>query len=200
MMQENYFANDERQKAESLRVATLSREVDQDEMNDREMLDAIQKKLGAFAETTARVDAVESEDAKPTATTMTMSYAKKYEANAKQRVSTNAKMAVAGYVAVVLLLVLAVAFCSVAATNAFSSMVTTEETYSQTSKALTALEEQVASEDYSALLARASEMGFVEASGSYTYTELETRPAQNFNIQTNWFDQLCDWLSSVFGG
>ena len=74
--------------------------------------------------------------------------------------------------------------------------------YTEVATKVAELTEQVNAEDYALLVEKATNLGYIDASKSntQTYTEIETRPAQNFNVQTNWFDSLCDWLSGVFGG
>ena len=64
------------------------------------------------------------------------------------------------------------------------------------------IEAQIQEDRFEQLDQRATELGYVDASSSntMTYTKLETRPAQNFNVESNWFDALCDWLCSIFGG
>jgi hypothetical protein len=174
-------------------------------MEDQQMLDAIQRKLGVFTQNYVDVD--ESSDVKPSQSTLTMTYKRDY-AQANQGVASHAKLntkskvAIASYVAVVLVLVLAVALCAATINGTFTAVLQGQQDYDQLSGEVANLQEKVNSENYDELYQKALEMGFVEAdaTNSYQYTILETRPAQNFMVQTNWFDQVCNWLSGVFGG
>ncbi len=173
---------------------------------DQQMLENIQRKLGVYTQNSF-VDVDESSDLKPSQTTLTMSYKRDYvQANPKtasqSKLSTKSKVAIASYVAVVLVLVLAVALCSATINGSFVAVVNGKEAYNQISDEVANLQEQVNTENYDELYQKALEMGFVEAdsTNSYQYNQLETRPAQNFDVQTNWFDKVCDWLSGVFGG
>ena len=42
--------------------------------------------------------------------------------------------------------------------------------------------------------------GMGEGTGSVGYEVIPVVPQESTKINTNWFDQLCDSLSSVFGG
>ena len=134
-----------------------------------------------------------------------MSYDRDYSAaktSAKSRFSTRTKVIAASYTVVVLALVIAVALCGVAVTGSFGTATALYSEYSEVGSAVAELTAQVATEDYAALAERAAELGYIDASRSntQTYTEIETRPAQNFSVESNWFDALCDWLSGAFGG
>lgn len=126
----------------------------------------------------------------------------KETAVAKTAVSTKTKVAIVAYIAVVLLAIIGISFCGVAVSGAFKSMAALEGEYATVSGDLAALEALINADNYEELAKRAEELGFIDANDatSHTYELLETRPAQNFKIETNWFDQLCDWLSGVFGG
>ncbi|MCM1042960.1 MAG: hypothetical protein NC350_01980 [Corallococcus sp.] len=176
--------------------------------DDQKMLEAIQRKLGGMS--TVNRDTMEdtdSADLKPTESTLSMSFKRNYEQSdvavvAKSKLNTKTKIAIASYTAVVLILILAIALCSVAVGNSFGIVSATQSTYVQTNTQLSDLQNQLTADNYDELYNSALNMGFVEAGNgnSYQYNKLETRPAQNFNVQTNWFDQLCEWVSSVFGG
>ncbi len=125
----------------------------------------------------------------------------KETAVAKTAVSTKTKVAIVAYIAVVLLAIIGISFCGVAVSGAFKSMAALESEYATVSGDLAELEALINADNYEELAKRAEELGFIDANDatSHTYELLETRPAQNFKIETNWFDQLCDWLSGVFG-
>ena len=167
-------------------------------------LAGIQQKLGALT-AVEEPEVNNSADIQPTTQTMTMSYNRNYSEEkvvGKSRLTTKSKVLIASYAIVVLALVIAVTLCSVSVGSTFGAATQLSIDYSQATAQLVQLTEEVQTEDYQALIERATELGYIDASSSNTleYTELETRPAQNFEVQTNWFDSLCDWLSNVFGG
>lgn len=167
-------------------------------------LDSISKKLGAIAPAEDNAAVQANADIMPSSQTQQMSYQRHYQSNTAtaKKVSTKAKVACVSYVAVVLLLVLGITLTAVAVSGVFGETLQISANYAEVADKVAALDEQLAEEDYGALAERAEELGYIDASESNTqmYTEVETRPAQNFNIETNWFDSLCDWLSGVFGG
>ena len=167
-------------------------------------LDSISKKLGAIAPAEDNAAVQANADIMPSPQTQQMSYQRHYQSNTAtaKKVSTKAKVACVSYVAVVLLLVLGITLTAVAVSGVFGETLQISANYAEVADKVAALDEQLAQEDYGALAERAEELGYIDASESNTqmYTEVETRPAQNFNIETNWFDSLCDWLSGAFGG
>lgn len=167
-------------------------------------LDSISKKLGAIAPAEDNAAVQANADIMPSSQTQQMSYQRHYQSNTAtaKKVSTKAKVACVSYVAVVLLLVLGITLTAVAVSGVFGETLQISANYAEVADKVAALDEQLAEEDYGALAERAEELGYIDASESNTqmYTEVETRPVQNFNIETNWFDSLCDWLSGVFGG
>lgn len=167
-------------------------------------LDSISKKLGAIAPAEDNATVQANADIMPSSQTQQMSYQRHYQSNTAtaKKVSTKAKVACVSYVAVVLLLVLGITLTAVAVSGVFGETLQISANYAEVADKVAALDEQLAQEDYGALAERAEELGYIDASESNTqmYTEVETRPAQNFNIETNWFDSLCDWLSGAFGG
>ena len=167
-------------------------------------LDSISKKLGAIAPAEDNAAVQTNADIMPSSQTQQMSYQRHYQSNTAtaKKVSTKVKVACVSYVAVVLLLVLGITLTAVAVSGVFGETLQISANYAEVADKVAALDEQLAQEDYGALAERAEELGYIDASESNTqmYTEVETRPAQNFNIETNWFDSLCDWLSGAFGG
>lgn len=184
-------------------------------IDDQQMLEAIQRKLGGMSAVGGNT-VNESADTMPSQLSMTFNrnYASQSAAASKSSVSaksststsselsTRTKVAIAAYVAAVLVLVLAISLCSVAIGKSFGAVALQQQTYGETVSQYEALREEVNAGNYDELYQKATEMGFVEvdSGNSYHYDELESRPAQNFNVETNWFDQLCDWLCGVFGG
>ena len=188
-------------------VNNLSATTNSISSEDQLLLENIQRKLGVYTQN-SYVDVDESSDVKPSQSTLTMTYKRDYAQTSttyvasQAKLSTKSKVAIASYVAVVLVLVLAVALCAASINGSFTAVLQGQDAYNQVSDELAALQEQINNEDYQELMQKAEEMGFVQAdtTNSNNYTKLETRSAQNFTVETNWFDQVCNWISGVFGG
>lgn len=174
--------------------------------NQEFSLKQVQEKLGIFSnvdETAVNADA--NVDVMPSQ--LTMNNKRYYESGVTAvagKMSTKTKVAIVCYVAAVLVLVLGIALTSVSVSGVFAETVKLTADYESVLQDVEALNQQLAVEDYIALAERAAQLGYIDASqvnnNTCTYTEVETRPAQNFNIESNWFDSLCDWLCNVFGG
>lgn len=166
-------------------------------------LQSIQEKLGSFVET-ENSDVATSADVMPTEQTLTMNYHRNYQTEtvAAKKLSTKTKVAVVCYVAAVLVLILGISLVAVSVNGVFAQNTTLTADYSSVVKDIEVLDESLAVEDVDMLAEKAAEFGYIDAaqSSTQTYTKVETRPAQNFETQTNWFDSLCDWLCGVFGG
>ncbi|MCH5157051.1 MAG: hypothetical protein J1G02_04140 [Clostridiales bacterium] len=167
-------------------------------------LSSIQERLGPW-DTIEVQETVTTDDLRPSDQTLKMSYQREYAAQNTQtatKMNTKTKVAIASYAVVVLALIIAVTLCSVYVTGAFSSAALLNTEYSEVSSSLDDLVAATQEEDFAQLAKRAAELGYIDAANSTTmeYTELETRPAQNFHVESNWFDSLCDWLCGVFGG
>ena len=163
-------------------------------------LSTIQQKLGNI--TAGGEVATSTPDLMPSNQTINMSYARNYApAQTASKASSKTKALVISYVAVVLMLVLAVTLCGVSVGGSFATAVAVQSAYSQVSTELEQITQVASQEDLAELVSKAESLGYVDASASntLTYTEVETRPAQNISVQTNWFDSLCDWLCGVFG-
>ena len=172
--------------------------------NQEFSLASIKERLGAIDVAEDADVAITSDDLKPSTQTLNMSYQRNYTAekvHQTSKLSTRTKVAIASYVMVVLALVLGITLCSVYINGAFGSAVALDAAYAEAASKVSQLDEQLRQDDYASLMERAEGLGYIDASKSNTmeYTEIETRPAQNFNVQSNWFDALCDWLCSVFG-
>lgn len=164
-------------------------------------ISSIQQKLGGMAQTTGEV-ATATPDLMPSSQTINMSYARNYAPEqVATKTSSKTKALAISYVAVVLMLVLAVTLVGVSVGTSFTNAIAIESAYSELSTELAEITQVAAHEDYAELMSKAQELGYVDASASntLTYTEVETRPAQNIVVETNWFDSLCDWLCGVFG-
>ena len=167
-------------------------------------LSSIQERLGEW-NTIEEQDTVTSVDLRPSEQTLKMSYQREYSAQSVKtatKINTKAKVAIAGYAVIVLALIIAVTLCSVYVTGAYSSAALLNNKYSEVSSTVDGLVAATQEEDFAELAKRAADLGYIDAGNSKTmeYTELETRPAQNFHVESNWFDSLCDWLCGVFGG
>ncbi|MCH5153320.1 MAG: hypothetical protein J1F68_05135 [Clostridiales bacterium] len=174
------------------------------ENQDEFSLSSIQERLGEW-NTIDEQDSVTSADLRPSEQTLRMSYQREYAASSTKtatRLNTKTKVAIASYAVVVLALIIAVTLCSVSVSGAFGSAALLNAEYSEVSSAVEGLLAATQEEDFADLAQRAADLGYIDAAKSNTmeYTELETRPAQNFHVESNWFDSLCDWLCGVFGG
>lgn len=166
-------------------------------------IDSIQQKLGPFVPLQDEDEVYSKADVKPSNQTLKLSYARDYAAeqtSTKAKLNTKSKVMIASYAIVVLALVLAVTLCGVSVSGSFATATALNAEYVETAAKVEELSGLTA-EDYAALAEKAAELGYIDASRSntQTYTEIKTRPAQNFNVETNWFDSLCDWFSGVFG-
>ena len=173
--------------------------------NQEFSLQTIQEKLGEFYEEEARENVSSSPDLMPSNQTIKMSYQREYSssrASALTKLTTKQKVAIASYAIVVLALIIGISLCSVYVNGAFGAALALNGQYGDASAQLTHLNELVAEENYDELVQRAADLGYTEADKANTkrYTEVETRPAQNFEVESNWFDSLCDWLCNAFGG
>ena len=167
-------------------------------------LDSIQERLGAW-NSIEEQDTVNSADLRPSEQTLKMSYQREYSVERTRtatKLNTKTKVAIASYAVIVLALIIAVTLCSVSVSGAFGKATELNLSYSEASTYLEGLVAQTQEEDFANLAKRAADLGYIDAAKSNTmeYTELETRPAQNFHVESNWFDSLCDWLCGVFGG
>lgn len=172
--------------------------------NQEFSLSSIQEKLGALSAVENADAAVASTDVMPSAQTLNMSYARNYSEQTRvaSKLNVKTKVMIASYAIIVLGLILAVTLCGVSVSGSFAATTALSTEYTEVADRVAQLTEQIQVEDYASMADKAAQLGYIDASesNSQTYTEIETRPAQNFNIQTNWFDSLCDWLSGAFGG
>ena len=170
-------------------------------------LETIQRKLGAFYGTEEQdvVTVSSSPDLMPSTQTIKMSYEREYEMGKTRiasKLTTKQKVVIASYAIVVLALIIGISLCSVYVSGVFGSAIALDASYSELASQVTELNEQLGVEDYEDLMKKSDELGYTDSSLANTkkYTEVETRPAQNFEVESNWFDSLCDWLCNAFGG
>ncbi|HCY50356.1 MAG TPA: hypothetical protein DHU79_08865 [Clostridiales bacterium] len=170
-------------------------------------LESIQKRLGNV-DTTSEMAVGTTPDVMPSSTTLNMAYQRNYandeQTAVRSKVSTRTKVIAVSYVAVVLALVLAVTLCAVSVGTTFATYSGLDAAYNTAVSDSSALDGMIETENANSdqLFKRATELGYVDAAETnvHYYQRLETRPAQNFQVESNWFDALCDWLSGVFGG
>ena len=167
-------------------------------------LDSIQERLGAWSSIEEQ-ETGSSADLKPSQQTLKMSYQREYAVEGKRtatKLNTKAKVAIASYAIVVLALIIAVTLCSVSVNSVFGTASSLNTKYIEIASVWEGLIAQTQEEDFESLAQRAADLGYIDAAQSNTkeYKGLETRPAQNFHVESNWFDSLCDWLCGVFGG
>ena len=175
--------------------------------NQEFSMEAIREKLGLAASAAVEEQEItaSSSDTMPSSQTINMTYMRQYSSS-KTRVASKLtnrqKVMIASYAVVVLALIIGITLCSVYVNGAFSQALALDGQFGELSAQVAELTEQINSEDYDALMQRATELGYTEADKANTkrYTEVETRPAQNFEVKSNWFDSLCDWLCNAFGG
>lgn len=118
--------------------------------------------------------------------------------------STKAKIVVSAYVAVVLLLVMSIAL-TIGAMNVLGTEIAAlNADLGAKIAVVTALEEAVAAleDDIRIGDIASGELGLNKPNDSNTmyYSTPKTRAAQNYNVNRNWFDKLCDWLGGIVGG
>lgn len=190
-----------------VRTSYSSNPFTQDTQENQEFsLFSIQQKLGALSSVEEADITSSSPDLMPSSQTLQMSYQREYAAAEKTRtaskLNTKQKVMIAGYTIVVLALIIAVTLCAVSVSGSFGTALALNANYAETTAAIDDLAAQLQEDRFEELAQRAAELGYIDASSSntMTYTELETRPAQNFQVNSNWFDSLCDWFSNVFGG
>ena len=201
---ENKYLQPQEDVYADVKTAFSGSSVDTD--NQEFSLEAIQKKLGAFyGAEDQEVVSSSSPDLMPSNQTIKMSYQREYEmgkTRALSKLSTKQKVAIASYAIAVLALIIGIALCSVYVSGAFGSAMALDASYTELSSQVAEQDAQIGDENYDALMQKATELGYTDSSFANTkkYTEVETRPAQNFQVETNWFDSLCDWLCNAFGG
>ncbi|MBQ2723932.1 MAG: hypothetical protein IJF72_04745 [Clostridia bacterium] len=171
-------------------------------------LEAMQAKLfgnNNVSETQTTVETELNPDLMPSQSTMTMSFVRNYKdetiAPAKVEMNKATKIAIASYVAVVCLLIVGIALCSFFVSDTYATLAVSQGEYVSQQETLAQVEQAIASLTDEQLVELGLSMGFVpiDATNSYTYDLLETRPEQTFQIEGNWFDNVCDWITGIFG-
>lgn len=114
---------------------------------------------------------------------------------------TRVRIVVAAYLAVVLALAILVAFSAFSASGAYASVQELFNEQNMQQETIDALVEELNNVDPAAILDLASQMGYTLAGpqDSMTYETPKMRAAQHFNVESNWFDKLCEVISNIFG-
>lgn len=166
------------------------------------------KLYGGIAIDSNEADRVlENESALPSARTLNYknpSYSERYgERTIVHSVSkTRAKIAVAGYIAVILALAIVIAFTAINVSATFASADTLNEQIVAQAATIDQLTNELSTVDEASLIAAANAMGFSlpNTTNTLMYDAPVTRGPQTFDLSTNWFDKLCDGLCKIFGG
>lgn len=108
------------------------------------------------------------------------------------------KVAVVGYFAVVLAIIIAICFVAVAVNASLNSIAGLQLKLEQTTQEI---EDMYADVRQNADV-YAEEIGLVSTANAKTvyYETVDTREKVVYDIPSNWFDNVCDWLSNIFGG
>lgn len=108
------------------------------------------------------------------------------------------KVAVVGYFAVVLAIIIAICFVAVAVNASLTNIAGLQMKITQTTQDI----EEMYVEVQENVDAYAAELGLVNTADAKTvyYEAVDTRDKVTYNIPSNWFDNVCDWFSSIFGG
>ena len=112
--------------------------------------------------------------------------------------SQKGKVALVAYAALVLALVLVITLTSVAISASMSNIANVQAEIEKTIADINGMYIDV--EENADLYAQ--ELGLVAAENATTayYAPVLTREEITYNISENWFDNLCEWVSSIFGG
>jgi len=112
--------------------------------------------------------------------------------------SQKGKIALVAYAALVLALVLVITLTAVAINASMASIATVQAEIEKTLADINGMYEdvEVNADIY------AQELGLVSVENATTayYSPVLTREEITYDISENWFDNLCEWVSSIFGG
>lgn len=128
-------------------------------------------------------------------------------ARPERRASTRRSgLSLKGKLLIVLYAAVVVLFASIIITNAITidgydaELSKLETELSEAEVALDSALAQSAVVDETEIKNQAIANGMVEATGSVGYEVIPIAPGPDYQINTNWFDRMCDGVSSVFGG
>ena len=117
-----------------------------------------------------------------------------------------AGLSLKGKLLILVYLAVVVMFASIIITNAITidsynaELSNLESEFADASLALDAAGAASTEIDVEGIRNQAVANGMIEATGSVGYEVIPVTPVQNYQINTNWFDRMCDGMSSVFGG
>lgn len=116
--------------------------------------------------------------------------------------SKQVKIAFSAFVVLVLALAIVIALAATSVTSSFASALALEAVSAEKSLAVESLAEQLSVEDEGQIIALAEILGYTLPNSSNTieYKSPQLRDPQGFNVESNWFDKICDFLSGIFGG
>lgn len=116
--------------------------------------------------------------------------------------SKQIKIALAAFAVIVLALAIVIALVGASVTSSFASVLALDAAGSEAALQVNALQQELALENEAEIIAKAQMLGYTLPNSSNTieYRTPQLREAQNFNIESNLFDKICDFLSNLFGG
>lgn len=114
------------------------------------------------------------------------------------RLTQKGKIALVAYTAVVLAMILVIALTAVAVNASLGNITAIQAEINKTVEEINSIYLDV-EENADAY---AAELGLVSTENASTayYNPLSTREEITYNISENWFDNLCEWVSNIFGG
>ncbi len=119
----------------------------------------------------------------------------------KQKLSTRSKILIASYAAVLLALVLIITLTTVSIASLFADVNALEIKLNSEIESVAVLDDSIAQAETPEVIAqKASQMGMKNVSANQKFDLPATKVAQNANVNSNGFDNLCDVVSSIFGG
>lgn len=115
-----------------------------------------------------------------------------------KRLTQKGKIALVAYTAVVLAMILVIALTAVAVNTSLGNIAAVQVEINKTIEEINAIYSDV--EENADIYA--AELGLVSTDNASTayYNPLSTREEITYNISENWFDNLCEWVSNIFGG
>lgn len=115
---------------------------------------------------------------------------------------TKTKIIVAAYVAVILVMAIAIIFSALSVQEIYASAVALEGQQLAQAESISAMVAELSTVDEGAIISAAGAMGYSLANEANTvnYVIPQMRAPQTFAVEGNWFDSLCDKLSTLIGG
>lgn len=147
-------------------------------------------------------DDYENPDLMPSRQTMETIWDSKSFTTDKVILNARAKILIAGFVAVALALVLIITLTAVSVAGLFGDVSALETTLANRTAQIEQMREGLTTVDEAEMIKKAQGLGYQKpSSGQIEYFEkLPTRASQNYTVSSNWFDKICEFLSSSFGG